>query len=75
MVTDDNGYITYEPPAESENGDGSRNCQAIAVNKRCTPSLCEEVRERLGKAREGVGERSGKAREGVGERSGKAREG
>ena len=53
MVADDNGYIAYEPPAGPGNSDGSRHCQAGAADEHCTPSLCEEVRERSGKVGEG----------------------
>ena len=52
MVADDNGFITFESPAGPENGDGSRNCRAGAVNEHCTPSLHEEVRERSGRVGE-----------------------
>ena len=52
MVTDDNDYITYGSSAGPENGDGSKKCQAGAVNEHCTPSLREEVRERSGRAGE-----------------------
>ena len=55
LVADDNGYITFKPPAGSENGDGNRNCWAGAINEHCTPSFCEEVRERSGRAGEGGG--------------------
>ena len=55
MVADDNGYITFESPAGPENSNRSRNCRACAVNKPCTPSLREEVRERSGRAGEEVG--------------------
>ena len=37
MVADNDGYITYDSPAGSEYGDGSRKCQASAVNEHCTP--------------------------------------
>ena len=46
LVANDNGYITYESSAGPEYGDGSRHCLARAVNKHCTPSLCEEVRQK-----------------------------
>ena len=47
LVADDNVYITYESSAGPKYGDGSRHCLAGAVNEHCTPSLCEEVRQRL----------------------------
>ena len=55
MVADDDGYITYDSPAGPEYSDGSRNCQASAVNERCTPFLREAVRERSYGVGEGTG--------------------
>ena len=45
LVGDDNGYITYEPQAGPEYGDGSRHYLANAANEHSTPSL-HEVRGR-----------------------------
>ena len=53
LVADGNGYITYESSAGPEYGDSSRHCLARAVKKHCTPSLCEEVRQRSDRVWEG----------------------
>ena len=46
LVADDNVYITYESSAGPKYGNASRHCLAGAVNEHCTPSLCDEVRQR-----------------------------
>ena len=67
LVADDNVYITYESSAGPKYRDSSRHCLAGAVNKHCTPSLCEEARQRSDSVwEEGGGGRRGGTQHGEG---------
>ena len=65
MEADENGYITFGYITYESHQLGQKMATVAetaktvpstsAINEHCTPSLCEEVRERSGRGREGVG--------------------